>query len=338
MLVARDPGLLAPDSDLVLRVDPPVVADPIKELPSSHPDRIHAMVMRYRPRAKSEDEAQKLESLLPTMRDWVLSAGPSEAKTATKWMRIVANALLWADHTLGTTDEAYVLHRTNIDVFISTAEHAGKNGWRGASRQALYRISRARFPDQWDEKPVAIRKNETPEPYAPVDEFLFRAAALLEGKRSRRERLWLTAALLGAGLSIADAAKLGPWSLVDLDDGRIGIRVDGDLPRIVPVRAAYTSLVLEAARLCDQRALFVPADAPARPYNLFAKIRVEGLGRLIVARARATWVCAHIQHGTALADLHAYMGRMSAAYLQAMLDHCDGPADPLAAANRGLGA
>lgn len=338
VLVARDLDLLASDSDMVLRVDPPVVADPIKELPGCHPDRIQAMVMRYRPRARSEDEAKKLESYLPTMRDWVLSAGPPEAKTATKWMRILANALLWADHTLDTIDEQYVLHRSNIDVFISKAEHRGKNGWRGTSRSALYQISRARLPDQWAEKPVSIRKNETPEPYAPVDEFLFREAALLEGKRSRRERLWLTAALLGAGLSISDAAKLGPSSLVDLDGGRLGIRVDGDPLRIVPVREAYTSLIVEATKLCEEGTLFVPADAEARPYNLFAKIRVEGLGRLIVSRARATWVCAHIQHGTALSDLYAYLGRMSAEYLLQMLQRCDGPDDPLAAANRGLGA
>ena len=336
VLAARERGVLAPDSGLVRYVDPPVVRDPIMELPEYHPDRIHATVMRYRPRPKSADEAEKLPAFLETMREWVLAAEPPTAPSATSWLRIVADALLWAERRLGTTDPRFVLHPTNVEACVLDPKHDWTPYWRSQSRSTLNRIGRAICPDLQIEKPQSIRSNCAPEPYSATDEFLFREAALIEGKKSRRERLWLTAAPLGAGLGIAEASRLGPKNLVDLDGGRLGIRTHGDQERIVPVRDPYTALVVEAARLCEGP-LFVPADAKARPYNLFAKVRVAGLGRLIVSRARATWMCAHIHHGTTLRDLYRIAGPVTGDYLTQMLRQCVGSVDALDAANRGLG-
>ena len=335
--IARDLRLLAPDSELALLADPLRTEDPLDNLHKDHPERIRHKIALWRPRTPLADDDATDQELQALVRRLVTIAGPTDESSAKLWIRVVANALMWADRELGTVDPNFVLHPSNVQACALDPAHDWTNEWRRTSRSALRRVGRAVCPDLWPDMPKIIGKKGASEPYTATDEFLFCEAALIEDKKSRQERLWLTGAPLGAGLSIAAASKLGPQDLVDLDGSRLGIRVHGDHERIVPIRDRYTDLVLEARKLCGDRPLFVPSDTEARPYNLAAKIQVEGLGRLRASRARATFVCAHIRHGTSLKDLHEYLGRVTGDYLLQMLDHCTGSVDPLDAANRGLG-
>ena len=248
----------------------------------------------------------------------------------------MTDALLWSEAELDTTDSDYVLHPHNVETFAMDPARGWSDGWRAQVRTVLRRVGRAVCPGVWPDGPQRIGARDVAAPYSAVDEFLFRESAAMAGRRLRCERLWLTAATLGAGLRGTEAHARGPADLVSLGGGRLGITVHRDRQRVVPVRAAYTDLALEASELCGDR--FFDSDNPAAASNVATRLAVQGLGRLELHRARATFVCAHIRAGTPLDVLNEIAGPITGSYLQQMLSHCADPADPVDAANRGLAA
>lgn len=285
----------------------------------------------------TDERARAATGLQAVAREWVTCAGPPSGSAAVTWLRIVIDALLWADGELGTAEADYVLHPRNVETFAMDPARGWADGRRAQVRTVLRRVGRAVCPGLWPEGPQPIGARDAAVPYSTVDEFLFCEAATMAGRQLRCERLWLTAATLGAGLRGVEAHALGPSQVVCLDAGRLGIRVLRDRPRIVPVRAAYSALVVEAIDLCG-RDRFFESDSPAAASRLATRLAVQGLGRLDLHRARATFVCAHISAGTPLDVLDEIAGPVTGWYLHQMLRHCAGPGDPVEAANRGLAA
>ena len=334
--VARDLGLLAADSELLLHVEPPIIVDPVSLLPLDHPERIRQKIAQWQPRAALASDEEEAEELLALVRQWVTDAEPPNASSAGSWLRCVADQLLWAVDELGTTDLAFVLHPANVESGTEDRSHIYKDSWYANSRSILRRISRALCPEVAPDEPKVVGVQAASEPYDAVDEYLFREAALME-RQSKRERLWMTAALLGAGLSGTEAFKASPSHLVELDGDRLGIKVHRGRERIIPIRAQYTDLAAEARELCVQQDTFFASKSEAAAYNIAAKFRVQGLGRIYIARARATYVCAHIESGTSAKDLDEICGPIGGTYLRQLLDRVVDTVDPLEAANRGLG-
>lgn len=335
---ARGLKLLAPDSDLSLHVDPPVIADPIKGLPDDDPLRIRQALLEYRPRTHSAEDEAKVQQFLPEIQDIVLATKPSTVSAATTTALCVTVLTLWSDDELGTIDRKVMFNPANVEACIHDPAHDWTTQWRRTVRSVLRGAGRAVCPELWPAAPRVIGHKRAPEPYDEVDEHLLREAALMEGRSAPCESLWLVGTTVGAGLSGAEAFRAGPRDLVNLGGGRLGIKVLRDRPRIVPIREQYTELAAKARWLCGDRPTFFDTATKARAYNRAAKIRVEGLGRLLIPRARATFVCAHIAAGTALADLHEFAGPLSAEYLQQMLRQCEGSVDAIEAAKRGLRA
>ena len=298
------------------------------------PDHIERVIELWRPR---DERSLAATLLLATAREWVTRTGPPSGSSATGWLRIATDALLWSEGELGTADPDYVLHPRNVEAFTIDPARGWSGGWRAQARSVLRRIGRTVCPQLWPDGPVPIGARDAVVPYSAVDEFSFRESALMTGRKLRCERLWLVAATLGAGLRGTEAYGLGPGDLVDLDTGRLGIEVQRDRQRIVPIRERYTALAVEARDLCG-RVRFFESDNPAAPSRLATRLAVDGLGRLQLHRARATFVCAHINAGTALEVLNEIAGPITASYLQQMLAHCAEPADPVGTAIRGLTA
>ena len=296
------------------------------------PGHIELTIALWCPR---DEQSRAATPLLGIAREWVTRTGPPSGSSATAWLRIVADALLWSDGELGTADPDFVLHPRNVEAFTMDAARGWSDGRRAQARTVLRRVGRAVCPQLWPEGPRPIGAIDAVVPYSAVDEFLFREAALMAGRKRRCERLWLTSATLGAGLRGIEAFRLGPRDVVELDAGRLGIKVQRDRQRIVPIRERYTALVVEARDLCGSDRFF-EGDNPAAPSSLATRLTVQGLGRLQIHRARATFVCAHINAGTPLDVLHEIAGPISGAYLHQMLAYCAGPVDPAEAANRGL--
>ena len=335
---ARVLELLAPDGELVLHVEPPVTTDPVSLLPNDHPERIRRAIADWQPRAALAEDKEEAEYLLALVRRWVADAEPPNKSSTSSWLRCVADQLVWAVDELGTTDLSFVLHPVNVESGARFRSNSCKASWYSTSRSILRRISRALCPELALDEPEVVGVQPASEPYDPIDEYLFREAALMHGKKSRRERLWLTAAILGAGLSGTETFDAGPSHLVDLNGGRLGIKVHRGRERVIPIRAQYTDLANQARELCGQQQRFFATESDAAAYNLAAKFTVQGLGRLYIPRARATYVCSHIEAGTSAKDLDEFCGPIGGTYLRQLLDRFANTVDPLEAANRGLGS
>ncbi|WP_419554631.1 hypothetical protein [Candidatus Poriferisodalis sp.] len=298
------------------------------------PEHIALAIELWCPR---DERSISATHLLATAREWVTRTGPPSGSSATAWLRIVTDALLWSEGELGTADPDYVLHPRNVEAFTMDPARGWSDGWRAQVRSVLRRVGREVSPQLWPDGPVSVGARDAVVPYSAVDEFSFRESALMAGRKRRCERLWLVAATLGAGLRGTEAYGLGPGDLVSLDAGRLGIEIQRDRQRIVPIRERYTALAIEARDLCGGDRFF-ESDNPAAPSRLATRLAVDGLGRLKLHRARATFVCAHINAGTPLDVLHEIAGPITGSYLQQMLAHCAEPADPVGTAIRGLTA
>ena len=333
----RDFGALASDGELVLHVDPPAVADTVQELPEDHPERVNKAIDDWRPRTPLSDDSDTDVMLIGLARSWARATEPPTVSSATSRLRCVADQIVWANDELDTTDPRYVLSPTNVEAATMDQTNGWTPSWRAVSRGILRLTGRAVCPDLWPDEPEVIGVQPATEPYDATDEALFIEAALLQHKAARRERLWLTGAALGAGLGGTEIFAAGPSDIVELNGGRLGIKVHRGRARIIPVRDMYTELVAEARELCKKQPRFFASESEARAYNLAAKFVVAGLGRLYLPRARSTFVCAHIAHGTAVRDLDEICGPIGGTYLRQMMDRYSGSADSLETANRALG-
>ncbi len=161
-------------------------------------------------------------------------------------------------------------------------------------------------------------------------------------KRNRVGRRWVVCASLGAGMTGAEAVLSMPKDLVELNGGRLAVTVRGLNPRLVPIRAAYTSLAREAVKAAGS-ARFVQGDNDNAAALIAAKISgrptsAREATHLSLRRARNTWLVAHLRATTPWPVLRVIAGPVSAYKLNALMAHDAEGFDPDEAVQRGLSA
>ena len=324
-------GAFAAGSDIAECLNPqPRAARP--GVSDTDPERIAHVIDTWQRRYADSSHG---EALAFEARDCVQIAAPAHVSAAKTQLLSVYEALEWGLEKFGTIDRRAVLHPVNVESLIMDPDKAWNASWRAQMRSALRFVGRAVCPDLWPDPPQPIAARDALAPYSSTEEFLLREAASMAGRKPRCERLALSGLTLGAGLSGAQAYRTGTGDIVELSGDRLAVRVQRDRLRIVPIREDYTELVAEA-RLLRGYGRFFSSSSKAAPTSTAARIRVDGLGHLLIHRARATFVCAHIRAGTPLDVLNEIAGPISGPYLQQMLAHCAGNIDPTQAANRGL--
>ena len=333
MRAAVSTGAIAAGSEVAECLEPQLSA-PRPGISDTDPARIAHVIATWKRRGADPETAVPL---LAETRECVTIAAPSNVSTAKTMLLCVYLALEWGSQKFGSIDRRAVLHPINVECLTLDPDRDWSDRWRAQMRSALRYVGRAVCPELWPDQPHPIAAKDAARPYDTVDEFMLREAALMAGREPRCERLALPGLTLGAGLSGAQAYRSGTDDIVTLDGGRLGVRVQRDRTRIVPIRKHYTKLVAEACELRPHGAFF-SSDKEAAPSRMAAHIEVDGQGSLSLRRARATFVCAHIRAGTPLDVLNEIAGPISGAYLQQMLAYCAGPIDPIDAANRGLAA
>ena len=140
----------------------------------------------------------------------------------------------------------------------------------------------------------------------------------------------------------ADAVRSVPEDLVELGGGRLAVRVRGRNPRVVPIRAEYTSLAREAAQAAEG-AKFVQGDNDNAAALVAAKIAgrpgpAHKVTHLSLRRARNTWLVAHLRANTPWLALRVIAGPVSAYKLNALMAHVAEGFDPDEAVQLGLAA
>ena len=326
-------GAIAARSEVVRFLEP----RPSACLPGDSDDdpvRIAHVTASWQRRYADPSQAQQLTA---EARRCVEKAAPANVSTARLLLLIVYLALEWGLRMLGTAAPHAVLHPVNVEALTMDPDRGWSDSWRAQMRSGLRRVGRAVCPQHWPDEPQPIPARDAARPYDPVDEYMWREAALMAGRRPLCERLATVGLTLGAGLSGAQAYRTSTEDIIELDGNRLAVRVQRDRTRIVPIRKHYTGLVAEARDLRGDGRLF-SSDKQAAPSNVAARIRVDGFGHLLIHRTRATFVCAHIRAGTSLGDLNEIAGPISGPYLQQMLAYCADSVDPIDAVTRGLAA
>ena len=299
-------------------------------------DVLHRVSVWRPPVWASYPDNGQLETLaLPLVRCWVGSARPQYVPMTRRLLRATSEFAMWMYGASGVVDVRLLLPE-NVEYWANQVNADRPQTWRADKRWLLRWVGRAAHPDGWDPVGEPTRKHVPASPYTPGEEAAFRLSAGLPGWANPAGRRWVVAATLGAGLLSPAVASAETSDVVDLGDGRLGIRIGARHPRLVPIRVAYTPLVTEAVELVgDGR--FVRATHRTAVSTLCRQVAVGDLA-LSVRRARSTWLVAHLHASTSLAALRRISGPLSGDTLTALLASSAADLDPADAAVRSLGA
>lgn len=312
-----------------------ILADRRRNDPDSQPQTVQAAISGWLPGKWFAGRTAEATAVLPDVCELVAKSDPPDVATALERMRYCTGIAVWALDLLGTTDAEVMLDPRNVCIWATEACADQTLGWKSAAVHTLKGIGEAVCPEQWPWMPRTIGSRPVSMPYSPIEEEAYRVAAALNVAKDRRERMWLVAATLGAGLTGVEAAAARRADIVEIGDGRLAVDTAGRRPRRVPIRREYTELAREAMSLC-KRGRFIAGAAGQRNHYIASKLSVGALGRLSLRRARATFVAAHLVAGTPLAALRTIAGPITGDTLTKLLAHCTDRLDADEAVRQGL--
>lgn len=297
---------------------------------------VSAVLESWRPAGLDHDDLAAAAAVLPSVRVWVAAAAPRDPLSARTMLWASTRLAVWAYRTLGSVDVSVVLSPHNIQHWTMHVQAHMSRAWRHKARSVLERVGRAANPAGWAPQLPQAGRIKVPAPYTLGEEAAFGLEARMPGRPHWAARVWLVCAGFGAGLLGSDIALAGPQDLIDVDGGRIAIRVRGRNPRLVPLRSIYTEMALSAAdATCGDR--FITAAGRNAVHSIAERLAPSGAG-LSLRRARNTWLAAHLQAATPLAALRVFAGPVSAQTLNAVLEHARMALSPQDAVSLGMGA
>lgn len=278
------------------------------------------------------------EKIEPAVRSCVEEADPKTVIGVQRMLRVSFGVTEWALAELGTLNKETIYHPDNVDHYVSVANGHRSIDWQKEARWTLTQIGRAVAPRFWPRKQRHLGRTGPALPYTHKDETAFRLAAVLKKTPVRAASAAVTSLSLGAGLSAIEIQRVMPGDVEDMGQGRLAIWVDNhsQKARLAPIRADYTDLLNRAIEHSNGQR-FVSGTSRNAVSTLAAGIEVHGFGHLLLARARSTWLQAHLLAGTPLAALRAITGSLSLDTLNQLLGPAAKSLSPEDAAREGLG-
>ena len=293
-----------------------------------------AVVDAWVPHGVRSEDPDKLDAVMPTARAAVAKTAPNSPKQAKSQLRTLVPMLLDAHRVHGSVDIRKVLAPNKVEQYSVSFIKTKGRGWCQDTRSLLTAIGRANNPQGWPKPPKRLGSKRVSEPYTSDDEVLWRAIAAHRCEPGRTAEIWAAVGSLGAGISGTRLSALTPSDVVEMGEGRLGVRVAG---RLVPIRRDYTDLARQALEAAngDQ---FMPAQGRNAAHHAAKRLAPAGSEGLSYWRARSTWVAAHVRAETPLRALWRIAGRLSARTLQDVLDALADELDDDTAARQGLDA
>ena len=274
---------------------------------------------------------------MDTVRGWVAAASPENADGARWLLRCTAGLTVWAYGYLGVSDVRTVLSPDNVEYWTMTVNAHRAGTWRENARWALKAVGRAANPSAWPSPRPQVGKSAIATPYGAAEEKCYLRVAKLPGRRNRTVRLWIVAAALGAGLNGKEIAAGQVEDLVEVDIGRLAVRVRGKHPRLTPIRHQFSDLARRSAQGARE-GRFIPTGGRNLVYNICARLDPGSGEGLVLRRARSTWIVAHLQAGTPLPVLKQVAGPLSMNTLDGLLGYIETHLDETKAAREALRA
>lgn len=294
---------------------------------------VEAILESWRPTRLAPEEAAVVAEVLPYVRSWVAAAAPGSPKRARDLLWATLRLAVWAYLSLGSTDPEVVLDPHNVEHWCNHVNKHRPERWRCEMRTLARRVSRAVNPQAWPPRPLALGPRSIARPYPRREEELFVLDASMPGRANRAARMWVVCASFGAGMRGPEIRLAGPQDLVDMGDGSIGVNIGGCHSRLVPLRADYTEMALQAAEAIDGDR-FIASDGQDPVQTIAKRIGPNGL---MLRRARSTWLAAHLDANTPLAALRTVAGGVSAGTLDEIIEETGASLSPLQAAQQALG-
>ena len=255
----------------------------------------------------------------PEARAAAAAAQPGTVSDVHRMLRASFGISTWALDELGFLDPATVWHPTTVRAWVDEVCADQSVDWRQEAGRTLTQIGRAVNPQYWAEQVAPLTKTGPAAAYDATEEAALRHAALLRGEPGSVSELAVAGLSLGAGLRGPQIAAAGPGDIIEMGAGRVAVRARGPHSRSVPVRADYTPLVLRAREYAAGER-FVTAQSRNAVYSAAERVMVHGFGHLELARARSTWLTAHLVAGTPLAALRVIAGPLSLNTLTSLLN------------------
>lgn len=286
--------------------------------------------------ARSEDP-ETLSVVMGVARKWVANTAPSSPKQARAHLRALVPMLVSAHHMGGSLEAERVLVPDLVEYQAVRANADKKRGWRQETRRTLRKIGRANNPRAWPSEPQPLGYNRVSEPYTNDEEVLWRSTAARKCRAGRTDSAWAAVGSLGAGIAGIQLSAMTLSDIVEIGEGRLGVRITGPQRRLIPIRGDYTELARMVIESVTGPTLmrFQGRNAAHRAAHGLAAVGGEGLS---YRRARSTWLAAHLRAGTPLPALWAIAGPLSARTLTDLLDNVSADLDADTAARQGLNA
>ena len=296
-----------------------------------------AVVEAWVPQGARSEDPGVLDVVMPAARAAVARTVPTSPAEAKRLLRALV-PMLSEDHRLhGDVDVRRVLVPNKVEQHSMSFLGDKGPGWCGDTRGLLGRVGRANNPQAWPRPPKRLAAKKVSEPYSGDEEVLWRAIAEHKCAPGRASEVWAVVASLGAGISGTGLSKLTPNDVVEMGEGRLGVRVRGLKPRLVPIRSEYTDLARRALEAAGGEA-FMAAEGRNAAHHAAKRLAPVGGEGLLYWRARSTWLAAHLRADTPLRALWRIAGGLSARTVQALLDALCDDLDDETAARQGLGA
>ena len=271
---------------------------------------VERCLVEWLPVAARALDPEVLAVVEPSARSAVSAAAARTVADVRRMLRASFGITAWALEELGFLAVETTWHPDSVRRFVDEANAHRSVDWRQQASRTLNKVGRAVNPQFWPVPTQTLSRTGAVPPYsAQVEEALAHAAILL-GRPGRTAELAVASLSLGGGLDAPRIAVAGPGDVIELGGGRLGVRVRGPHERVTPIRDAYTELVRRAVRFADGE-LFVTARSRNAVYKTAGRVMVHGVGHLGLARARSTWLRAHLVAGTPLAALRAIAGPLS---------------------------
>ena len=258
-----------------------------------------------------------LAKIEPFARAAVAAAGPSSVSNVRRLLRASFGISAWMLAEVGSLGVETVWHPENVRIFVEKVNGHRSVDWRQDVHRTLKQIASVVNPQFWTAEIQPLPRSGPAVPYEPSQEAALRRVAFSKSEPGRPDEAAVAGFSLGAALNATQIANARPSDMIDLGEGRIGIRVTGTHSRLVPIRADYTELVLRAVDFVD-RDRFVTATSRNAVYTVAQRVLVHGFGHLYIKRARSTWLLAHLKAGTPIPALRAIAGPLSMNTLDAL--------------------
>ena len=326
---AKDPD--QPDSGDSAELDGP---QRTKESEEAKAARQRAEWLPLSARALDPETLAKVE---PHARSAVEAAGPKTVLDVQRMLRASFGITAWTLDELGFLNTETTWHPNNVRVCVDEVNGHRSVDTRQELGNTLKEIGRAVNERFWPAETKKLSKTGPAAPYRLHVEAALRLAALIKGEPGRADELGVAFLSLGGGLNAPAIRVASPHDVIDLGEGRVGIQVRGRHARLVPIRADYSALALRAVEFAGDERFIRPRNKNA-VYAAAERVMVHGFGHLELARARSTWLTAHLEAGTRLAALRVIAGPLSMGTLDALIGPASESLTPEAAAVEGLRA